>query len=486
MGQIYQSQNNYKKAKSTFIKALKLNRKNRNNYGTTICLYNIGNAEYELKNYDNALINFEESLALSKKIKDQLGVLLANKSIGLVHKELNKFDSALSYYKKAFDLAIALNLKEEKLDVYKIYSELYKETGKHKKALIYLEKFISLKDSIYNENISKQIAEMQTKYDSKKKEKENELLRKNSEIQNLEITKQTYLRNSFIVLSLLVFLITIVLFSRYKIRKDASDKLFIKNKQIEEQKEELLLKNEKLKEQYEQVKVLNATKDKFFKIISHDLRSPFNSILGFTDLLNSKYNSFDNDERLDLINEIRKSSQLAYDLLINLLTWAQAQTGEIQINKKSLGLKDLVQTSVSLYGQSTIAKRIDIVVDIPENLNLIIDKNTSMISIGNLINNAIKFTPEGGLISIHTSEKENDICLHITDTGIGMPPELINNLFKIDVNSSTFGTNNEQGTGLGLILCKEFVEKNGGGIEVTSEVGIGSEFIVSLPKQINK
>ncbi len=118
----------------------------------------------------------------------------------------------------------------------------------------------------------------------------------------------------------------------------------------------------------------------------------------------------------------------------------------------------------------------------PNDVKLIIDKHTSMIFIGNLINNAIKFTPEGGLISIITSEKEDCIRLHISDTGVGMTPEVINNLFKIDENTSTPGTNDEQGTGLGLILCKEFVEKNGGDLKVTSEVGTGSEFIISLPK----
>jgi signal transduction histidine kinase len=152
------------------------------------------------------------------------------------------------------------------------------------------------------------------------------------------------------------------------------------------------------------------------------------------------------------------------------------------MNKEPLILKELVETCANLYGQSAVAKNIDIVVNIPTGITLTMDRNTSLIFIGNLINNAIKFTPEGGLLSINTSEEENFVRLHIVDTGIGMPPEVIKNLFKIDESISTQGTNNEKGTGLGLILCKEFVEKNGGDISVISEVGKGSEFIITLSK----
>lgn len=481
MGQIYDVQNNYKEAQTTYKKALQLNRKNKNNYGTTISLLNIGSTEYNLKNYASAIKYFKESLILSEKINDRVGVLFANKSIGIIHKEQHRFGSALSYYKKSFDLAIELNLKEEKLDIYKNYAELYKSLGKFNISLEYLEKFISLKDSIYNENSSKQIAEMQTKYDSEKKEKENELLRKNSEIQYLAIAKQTTIRNSFIALSVFIILIAIILYSRFKIKKDANAILSKKNNLIEEQKEELLLKNNTLTEQYDQVKLLNATKDKFFKIISHDLKSPFNSILGFSELLNSNYYSLNDHDRIDMIGEIDRSSKFAYELLINLLTWARTQAGDTIISKEPLILKELVETCANLYGQSAVAKNIDIIVNIPADITLTIDKNTSLIFIGNLINNAIKFTPEGGLISINTSEEDNFVCLHIVDTGVGMSPDVIKNLFKIDENTSTEGTNNEKGTGLGLILCKEFVEKNGGEIDVTSEVGTGSEFTVTIP-----
>ncbi len=468
LGEIYSYQKDYKKEKSAYKKALQLFKKEKNNLGITICLYNLGGTELSLKNYDSAMEYYQEALILSEQINDPVGVLLVNISFGFIYKEQNQFDSALCYYNKAFELAVELDSKEDKLKLYKNYSELYKAVGQFEKSLDYLEKFTSLKDSIFNESSSKQIADMQTKYNSEKKEKENELLRKNSEIQNLEIEKQTNLRNSFIGVSILVILMIIIILNRFSIKKKANQLLILKNKVISDQRDEL--------------KKSNSTKDKFFSIISHDLRSPFNSILGFTNLLVDDYNEIDDTEKRELIHLLNKSSQLAFELLENLLTWARTQSGGIEINKELLNLKELVESSIAPYALNAAGKDIKIVINVPSRSMLSIDKNTSIAFISNLVNNAIKFTPEGGTITIRYHENRDNIELHIIDTGVGMTSEVIGKLFKIEESVSTRGTNNEKGTGLGLILCKEFINKNGGDISVISEVGKGSEFIITLPK----
>ena len=477
LGQIYEAKKDYINAQVYYQKALKNNIKQNNQYGATICLYNIGNAKYYLKEYDEAKKYFQESLSLSQKINDQIGVLFANKSIGLLYAVQEKYNVALFYYAKALDLATTLNSREQKLEIYKNYSDVYKSLGNYEKALEYFAQSSSLNDSIYNEKSSRQIAEMQTKYESVKKEKENQLLRKNSELQTLAITKQTNLRNSVIVLLILVTLVVLILVNRNKLKQEANSVLSLKNKLIEEQKAELIHKNEELQK-------LNAMKDKFFKIISHDLKGPFNSIIGFTELLKEDYDSLDDIARIDMIEDIDKSSQYAYELLSNLLTWAQTQTGDISMDKKALNLRELVTKSIALYGLNATRKKIDIEINVPDDITLLVDKNTSMIVIGNIVNNAIKFTPNGGLISINVSDKEDYVNLHIVDTGVGMPPEVLKKLFRIDETVTSEGTNNEKGTGLGLILCKEFAEKNGGHIDVNSNFGKGSEFIVALPKKL--
>jgi len=225
----------------------------------------------------------------------------------------------------------------------------------------------------------------------------------------------------------------------------------------------------------------NATKDKFFKIISHDLRSPFNSIIGFSDLLNTQYDSFDELQRKEFVKSINTSSHDAYKLLENLLTWARTQTDDIIINKKNLNLKKLVDTSISPYLSNAGSKKISVINNVQPELIISIDENTALTFIRNLVSNAIKFTSNGGSVTIDSDVIEDKINLHITDTGVGMSPGIIDTLFHVDKNTSKNGTNNEKGTGLGLVICKEFIEKNGGSISVKSEINKGSEFTISLP-----
>jgi len=265
------------------------------------------------------------------------------------------------------------------------------------------------------------------------------------------------------------------------VRERTKDILQQKNK-ILQQKEDLEEKSKKLKISNDKLNLLNSTKDKFFAIISHDLRNPFNSILGFTDLLNSEYDSIDDDGRKEIIKSLRESSKCAYALLENLLAWAQTQRGKIEINKEILNLKELIETSVAPYHLNASLKNIKIIVDISSDVNLLIDRNTLITIIQNLVNNAIKFTSKGGTVTISYKENKENFELHIIDTGVGMSPEVLDKLFKIDYHISTQGTNDEKGTGLGLILCKEFIQKNDGSISIKSEVGKGSEFIITFPK----
>ncbi|WP_339889181.1 tetratricopeptide repeat-containing sensor histidine kinase [uncultured Flavobacterium sp.] len=468
LGEIYKLQEDYNKALTSYKKALSIFKKNENNYGTAISLYNIGDTEYHLKNYNSASKYFEESLILSQKINDQVGVLLANKGIGQVYKEQKKYDEALLHYDIALRLANKLKAKEDKLGIYIVFAELYKSMGSYDKSLQYLEKHNLLKDSIQDETSSKQIAEMQTKYDSERKEKENELLRKNNEIQELAIAKQTSLSNTFIGVSILILLMGFILLSRFAIKKKANKLLIQKNEVISNQRDEL--------------KQINSTKDKFFSIISHDLRSPFSNILGFTNLLVEDYDTFDDAEKKDIIIQLNKSAKTTFELLANLLTWSQTQTGQIEINKENLNLKELIDTSCAPYVSIAVQKNIDITCKVPQESTIYIDKNTASVFISNIINNAIKFTPQGGKIIVDYIENEDTIELHIIDTGVGMSQDTLDKLFKIEEHISTKGTNNEEGTGLGLILSKEFIQKNGGTITVTSQVGKGSHFIISLPK----
>ncbi|MBU1011446.1 MAG: hypothetical protein KKG99_00450 [Bacteroidetes bacterium] len=286
----------------------------------------------------------------------------------------------------------------------------------------------------------------------------------------------------FYFTTFLLFVMFLVLFIRLRLRKLKNEKIKLENN-VKERTREIQNKNISLEQKQIELKEANATKDKFFSIMAHDLRNPFNVILGYADILNSEYDDYNDLERKRMIQEINKSSQLTFDLLENLLTWSRSQSGKIQIDKTTLNLKSHVLNSIEPSLSNANVKNILTTTEIPENIEIEADKFTIETVIRNLYSNAIKFTPDNGQVKISAIETQNKTKIMIQDNGIGMNKESIDKLFRIDINSSTPGTNNERGTGLGLILCKEFIEMNNGDIQVESKIGKGSKFTISLPKK---
>ena len=231
----------------------------------------------------------------------------------------------------------------------------------------------------------------------------------------------------------------------------------------------------------EELLQINATKDKFFSIVAHDLKSPFNNILGNIELLKTRFDEINEDQRRNFISEIDKSSQSTFHLLENLLLWARSQRELIIIKKEDLSLKKIVDEAVDPYLSLAVKKHISFSIEIPGNMNVWADRLTLKIIIANLFNNAVKFTHTNGFIKIEAATMDFQTVIIVADNGVGIPPKLLSNLFYLVESQSTSGTNNESGTGLGLILCKELVEKNGGKIWIESEVGIGTKIFFTLP-----
>jgi signal transduction histidine kinase len=245
--------------------------------------------------------------------------------------------------------------------------------------------------------------------------------------------------------------------------------------QIEKQKAEILEINAELKE-------LNASKDKFFSIIGHDLRNPFNSIIGLTDLLLMNSEITTPEKLQKSLENIRGSSQQAHELLENLLLWARSHTGILAFRPETVDLKILVEESISLVSAQAIRKNITIHEDFDLKLSIHADVNMVRTVLRNLLTNAVKFTNQNGEVWVRLSVNNGSCTISIQDNGAGIPAEKIETLFRIDTSYKTRGTAQEPGTGLGLILCKEFVERHGGRIEVESQSGKGSEFRVVLPR----
>lgn len=248
-----------------------------------------------------------------------------------------------------------------------------------------------------------------------------------------------------------------------------------KNKEIEEQK--AILERQRM-----ELEALNSTKDKFFAIIAHDLKNPFSTVLGISELLAREFESFDSDSLRNFITQIYKYSNNTFNLLENLLQWSMVQTGRMPLRPKIINLKDVIEENVELLVGNARQKGISIHVSPCRNCSAYVDVNQITTVVRNLISNAIKFTPHNGMIFCNTEDNGNYWLISVKDTGIGISDTDLAKLFRIDSNHTTLGTSEEKGTGLGLILCKEFVERNGGKIWVESKVGEGSTFSFTVPK----
>lgn len=260
--------------------------------------------------------------------------------------------------------------------------------------------------------------------------------------------------------------------------------LMIRRQQIALQNEisERKKAEEKIKKTSEELQISNATKDKLFSIIAHDLKSPFTSLLGFSDYLIQDIDDLDQEEIIEVATSINNSARGIYALLENLLHWSRLQTGRIQFDPEPVDLKELVQDSVGLLALNARKKNIELRNEVPENTEVFVDKTLADTVFRNLFSNAIKFTTNAGAVTVSTKKLDDDFLeVTVADTGVGIPDDKLQKLFKLDEKVTSPGTAKEKGTGLGLILCKEFVEKNGGTLRVESEIDKGSKFIFTMP-----
>jgi PAS domain S-box-containing protein len=239
--------------------------------------------------------------------------------------------------------------------------------------------------------------------------------------------------------------------------------------------EEIIQKNEDLIH-------LNAEKDKFFSIIAHDLRSPFNSFLNLSKMMSEELEDMSQDEIQKIATTMSKSAIKLFDLLENLLEWSRMQRGLINFEPSDLDLNVKIQKSIHMLIDLAHAKQITIHVDIPEDLKIHADEMMLESTMRNLVSNAIKFTPKGGLITVMARPtSDQSVMVTVKDTGIGMSQQILQKLFRLDENANRKGTEGESSSGLGLLLCKDFIEKHGGRIWAESEVNKGSAFHFTLP-----
>jgi PAS domain S-box-containing protein len=264
-------------------------------------------------------------------------------------------------------------------------------------------------------------------------------------------------------------------------RKLVREELKIKMSELIKANQELILTERALKENESRLVQLNIDKDRFIAILGHDLRSPFSGLLGLSELLRGNIRKFDIDEIEVFANYINSSAQITYNLLENLLIWGRSQSGRIPFNPQRINFTEICKDVIQLFNSTITAKNITVNHSVTEEITVFADVEMFKTIMRNIVSNAIKFSNKNGAINIFTERTKSSLTISVMDNGVGIKPENLPKLFDISQIHTTVGTAEEEGTGLGLLICKEFVEKHGGKIAVESMVGEGSRFYFTLP-----
>ncbi len=417
--------------------------------------------------YDEALKYHQKSYEYKKEINNVRGVASSIFGIGVTYYKMGRFEESLGYIKQSFEMRKKLKDKRGMVASLIQLAEVYSSIGNYKNAYEYSQLSKVYSDSLLNEQKNKAIAEYQEAFQQERRDKEILLLQK-------ENTIQKYWRNFLLLFIVLLTAIAILISFAYRSKRKVNAILLNHNNLVTSQKEELEHLNAQLKE-------LVATKDKFFSIIAHDLKSPFQGLLGYSQILSSEYSTLSEEEKITFINSIGDLSQSSYRLLENLLEWSRIQTGNMIYNPESFNLLLELYPTLSLVKQTAKNKDIECIYTIDGAITIKADKNMLSAIIRNLVSNAIKFTNPGGSVSIDARLKNEMVEIAVADTGIGIDEGTISKLFNVEKSISRKGTANEEGTGLGLLLCREMIEKHGGKIFVESQLGKGTKFTFTIP-----
>lgn len=457
----------YDDALETHKQALEVRRSIRDKKNEAYSLNYIGELYRLMRNDEKAFANHLVALEIRQTLNDKKGLAQSFNNIGILYYQQKNFERSVANLQLALAAAQDVEDQEEMKKSYDYLSLCFKEVGDFKRALENRDRYSEINDFIQRERNELYLVEIKNRYDIDKIEIQVEKLEAIRLQREKEIEAQKQFRNFLVALIVLGVVVLVLIFILYLV-KQRSNKV-------------LKAAHAKVREQNLELKDLNATKDKFFSIISHDLKGPLNSLTSFSSLLINHTDSLSKDEIRMLAKDLDKSLKNLFALLENLLEWSRSQTGNIEFKAEPFDLSALLEQNKLLL--QTQAQNKNITIDnLAEGvLEIGAHKHSINTVIRNLISNAIKFTPAGGRITLGMKTDPNKVNVFVKDTGVGMSAEVIDKLFRLDAKHSTKGTADEKGTGLGLILCKEFVQKNGGIIWVESEAGKGSVFYFSLP-----
>ncbi len=498
---VYRALGNYKKANEYVQKAIKIQKKANQNFDLSISYLSAGNIQRKLKKYDSAFYFNKAALHISEALEDTIGIAFAYHNIASVYFSKNEFTKAIDYFIKSNKLFKQAKFNSKVLVGYNNLSICYRHIGKLEKALKYAHKAyvlaeeinnipllsmvtetlyetyyafqnykqaleyrnlnITFNDSLLNQEKVRELAKIETNYEIKSRDSEIDLLNKKEEIAFIKAEESEKIKYFLLIIAILLLFIIGYIYNRYLAQKKI--------------KTELTNANEQLKE-------LNISKNKFFAIIAHDLRNPITAFNNLTSALVDNFKHLQEDQLVNYLKNLNKSSSQINGLLENLLQWALSRTNNININIKEFDLSDVIQKNIDLLAQNAAQKNISLSFDHPAESTAYGDQSTIDMVFRNIISNAIKFSGKDSEIHIKTSTTDKNVEISIRDEGIGMSIKEVEMLFDITKDTAKIGSSPEKGSGLGLLLSQEYIKKSHGEIRVFSVADKGTTFTIVLPR----
>jgi len=516
IGVVLQSMELYPKALEYFRKSLKLFQGTKNLNGVGTVNENIGEVYLAQKDYDRAIVYLNKSIATAVKQDDKEGMMSVYTDFGLCYAYKGQFKLAISNLNKSLQiasefknvynqactligLATVYNLQKDYTNAYKYATEGQKLAiilgnvsvrsraalelnktlaglGKYNEAYKFLQQYIGLKDSLHNNESIQKLTSYNLELDFAAKQKQIGQQQHEKDILFQQKIKQQRLINAIFV-SIIVGMIAIsVVYYRQKRKQQKI------NAMLEEKNREVVEQKTNIDDQAQKLNDLNVLKDRLISVLAHDLRAPLSTLRGLFSLLQD--DTISHEQMLEMIPGVLKKLEYTSDFLDTLLFWINSQMENFENSAKSFYVKDIVAFEAENYHEQAALKGITLIDSVQDDVIASADPNSIRIVIRNLITNAIKFSQENDTIEI-TAAKNDDqsYVISVTDTGVGMSDDQLNRLFKSKVNSKT-GTNNESGTGMGMLFCKDLVERCSGKIWVTSKQGEGTSFSFTIPAGI--
>lgn len=450
LGAIYTFKHQYKLALEQYFIALKINKEINNNINLSIDHANIGEAYMYLGDYTKALIHLNQGMKIGQNENFTSLLIFINYVMGQTFTKMNEFEKAFAYYSNSLDLIAKTGELREKPTLYKLISEHYERKKDFNQALAYYKKYSSLTDSLKYQTSLQKVDELKIRYDIDKKEQEYKAFLLDKEVhKNALQSKNNSIKMQRIILFIVVFsLIGSIISTLY------------------------IYRNRK------KLKKLIETKRVIFSIIGHDLRGPVANVKQLVAMLQE---ADTNEEKEEFIKALTSPVESAYDLLEELLAWSRSADNTTPYNPEPISLKGMVDDIIILLHSAIEKKQITLASSITDDISAYADKYHVSTILRNLISNAIKFTPENGSIRVSHQVENGLLKVKINDTGVGISPQNISKILNPNLFFTSYGTQNEKGTGLGLVITQNFIYINKGDFWIDSEIGKGSSFYFTLP-----